>query len=83
MKNTVKRAGNWISSHKEEIAVYGILTGLVALVVAAEVAEQSAIQRAEDERMGAIRNANEVLAGGGMILPNTDGSFWVVGTKTN
>lgn len=82
MKNPLKSVKKYMSDHSEAIAVGVGITGVIALYALAIVAAVKQTQNEAAHELMVKQALLEANARGDMILPNSDGSYWLVPRDT-
>ena len=73
----------WCSDHKEELATAGIAAGILGLLAAAFVLEDKMYKAQVAEEQARQKQLLEAFNRGAGLLPNSDGSFWIIERPKN
>lgn len=83
MESRWSRVKRWCKNHEVELAAGATIAVYAAAVVVAmkvDIRNQRAYQQAVSDRNQRITNA---INSGKQILPNPDGSFWIIDIPVN
>lgn len=81
MKEKFEKAKEWTKNHKEELQVAAICVGFVAFYAGIIVMAYKVNKNGEEAWAARQQIFADAFARGAQVLPNPDGSFWIIEPK--